>query len=139
MRGVREPHLSTCCGSWEVRDLHLVSCTVCTAANDVDNTIALGRDGVLAHILKPDELQVAGTEAVDTLALVRTTAILVSRCNLQPIEKDDTNMMTLRRVAPSSNTKTVSASPPSVWPLQAPGPRSYLTQPASNVSPARMY
>jgi hypothetical protein len=35
-------------------------------------------------------------------------------------------MMTLRSVAPSSRTKTVSFSPPSFWPLQAPLPRSYL-------------
>lgn len=35
-----------------------------------------------------------------------------------------THMMTLRSVAPSSSTKTVSASPPSFCPLQAPEPRS---------------
>lgn len=59
-------------GNWGC-DLHLVFSMVSATTDDVDGTVALGRDGVLAHILEPDELEGAGTETVDALALVRAT------------------------------------------------------------------
>lgn len=40
------------------------------AADDVGLAIALDGDGVLAHVLEPDVLEVAGAEAVDALGLV---------------------------------------------------------------------
>lgn len=43
-----------------------------TTADDVGNTVTLDGDGILADILEPDELEVARSLAVDTLALVGT-------------------------------------------------------------------
>lgn len=48
----------------------LVRGLIGTSANDVGGSVALDRDGVLADILEPDELEVAGSETVDTFLLV---------------------------------------------------------------------
>lgn len=50
--------------------VHLVLGPVSAAADDVGDTVALERDGVLADLLEPGELDVAGAQAVDALALV---------------------------------------------------------------------
>ena len=50
----------------------LVGGLVSTAANDVGNSAALDGDGILADVLEPDKLEVAGAQAVDTLLLVGT-------------------------------------------------------------------
>ena len=51
---------------------HLVGSLVGTATNDVGSSTTLDRDSILADVLEPDKLKVAGTETVDTLLLVGT-------------------------------------------------------------------
>lgn len=48
----------------------LVGSVVGTATNDVLGAVTLEGDGVLANVLEPDVLEVAGAQAVDSLALV---------------------------------------------------------------------
>jgi hypothetical protein len=50
----------------------LVGRLVGTAANDVGGAAALDANGILADVLEPDELEVAGALAVDALLLVGT-------------------------------------------------------------------
>lgn len=48
----------------------LVGSLIGTSANDVGGSVTLDRDGVLANVLEPDKLEVAGSETVDTFLLV---------------------------------------------------------------------
>lgn len=51
---------------------YLVGSLVGTATDDVGSSTTLERDSILADVLEPDKLKVAGTETVDTLLLVGT-------------------------------------------------------------------
>lgn len=49
---------------------NLIRGLIGSSADNVGGSVTLDRDGVLADILEPDELEVAGSETVDTFLLV---------------------------------------------------------------------
>ncbi|KAI6749367.1 hypothetical protein HG530_015206 [Fusarium avenaceum] len=70
----------------------LVGSLVGTASNDVGSSTTLDSDGILADVLKPDELEVTGTKAVNALLLVGTNDDIAKGSTI--LEDEDSILLT---------------------------------------------
>ena len=75
------------------------------AADNVDIAVALGADGVLADVLKPDVFQVASTKTVDTLGLILTDDNVAESCTF--LEDENSILLTALSLASAGTGATI--------------------------------
>lgn len=117
----------------------LVLGVIGAAADDIrvgPSDVVLDANGVLADVLEPHELQRASARAVDSLRLIGADDDVLQGGALVEVEDGVFPVCLIRgkegfSLRISQEIGGREGVPPSLWPLQAPLPRSYFFHPPS--------